>query len=73
MSYMDHGVSKIVPLLGCHVTLLPDIVNAAGHEDAPGSLAPENRDHVAALDRLDLPPERITNKTEREGSGPYLG
>ena len=69
---MDHGVSKIVPLLGCHVTLLPkvnrsvrrtgqadvplpDIVNTAGHEDAPGSLAPEDRDHVAALDRLDLP------------------
>ena len=52
--HLYHRLSHVVPLLGSHVALLPDVVYAAGHVDAARGLAPQHRDHVAAHHVLNL-------------------
>ena len=52
--HLYHRLSHVVPLLGSHVALLPDVVDAAGHVDAARGLAPQHRDHVAAHHVLNL-------------------
>ena len=63
VKYLYQRITQIIELLGCHVDLLPDVINTTSHEDAPRGFSSQDGNHVSTQHILYLAPERYLIQT----------